>query len=111
MRTLVMHYGCTGCHTISIFPEAGGTLAPDLSHIGSDAAQVIFSAGYKASSGQATTGSAYIRESIPEPGRFVAADCPTGPCLPHLMPPTFQQQFKSAPADLELIIKLLTSLN
>jgi hypothetical protein len=110
VRRIAINYGCASCHTIGIFPEARGIFGPDLTHIGSDADNVILTQGYKDSGGKATIGKDYIRESILKPTVYVATDCPKGTCPTGLMPPNFRQQFAPYPDDLNLLIEVLYSL-
>ena len=67
---------CLGCHG---WPGRGGITGPDL-------------AGIAARGGKQVPGldaEAYIRVSILAPSAFIAADCPTGPVCPDMMPRTF----------------------
>lgn len=107
-RTLLVTQGCTGCHTIASFPEAQGLVGPDLSHIASEAPQIIVSADYKNSTGTATTAQAFLRESILEPSRFVAPTCPFGACTDNLMPKDFQTRLKED--EITALVDLLLSL-
>jgi mono/diheme cytochrome c family protein len=61
---------CYTCHMIQSVPQAVGQIGPDLSTIG-------------------LKGEEYIRQSIIEPNAAIAESCPTGPCLPDVMPATF----------------------
>lgn len=56
---------CTGCH---IMPTAGRRVAPDLSHIATDALEIIHRPDYH---GQATSAPQYIFESIMRPNAYV----------------------------------------
>ncbi len=74
---------CGSCHTIAGIPNAAGVLAPDLSDISMAADEHIKSSEY---TGKATTAEEYIHESIIDPNVFLAPACPTGECLPNVMP-------------------------
>jgi len=71
--------GCGACHTIPGIPGAVGSLGPNLSNIGVAAAGRI--KGY--------TAEQYIHQSIVDPNAFIAPNCPTGACLPNVMPQNF----------------------
>ncbi|MBK8823620.1 MAG: nitrite reductase, copper-containing [Anaerolineales bacterium] len=74
---------CGSCHTIAGIPNAAGVLAPDLSDISMAADEHIKSSEF---TGKATTAEEYIHESIIDPNVFLAPACPTGECLPNVMP-------------------------
>ncbi|MBK9208115.1 MAG: nitrite reductase, copper-containing [Anaerolineales bacterium] len=74
---------CGSCHAIAGIPNAAGVLAPDLSDISMAADEHIKSSEY---TGKATTAEEYIHESIIDPNVFLAPACPTGECLPNVMP-------------------------
>ena len=80
--------GCVACHTL---PALGaiGQVGPDLSDVGS-----------RLSADE-------IRRSILLPDEVLAEDCPTGPCLPGLMPKAFGDQLSAA--QLELLVAFLSS--
>ncbi len=79
---------CGSCHVIAGIPNAAGVIAPDLSNISAAADEHIKSDAY---AGNATTAEEYIRESILDPNLFVAPTCPTGACLPNVMPATMSE--------------------
>ncbi|RME59657.1 MAG: hypothetical protein D6790_10385 [Caldilineae bacterium] len=62
-------------------PNAVGMVGPDLSNIAEEATTYI--EGY--------TAEQYIYESIVNPNAFITPKCPTGDCLPNLMPPNFAE--------------------
>ncbi len=74
---------CGSCHAIAGIPNAAGVLAPDLTNISMAADEHIKSSEY---TGKATTAEEYIHESIVDPNLFLAPTCPTGECLPNVMP-------------------------
>jgi len=74
---------CGSCHAIAGIPNAAGILAPDLSNISMAADEHIKSSEY---TGKANTAEEYIHESIVDPNLFLAPACPTGECLPNVMP-------------------------
>jgi mono/diheme cytochrome c family protein len=95
--------GCSGCHTIQ--GVSNGVVGPNLSKIGTDAAEIIKQPGY---TGQAKAPEDFIRESIVNPNAYVAPNCPGGPCQPNIMPGTFGQTIQ--PAALDDLVKYLSSL-
>jgi mono/diheme cytochrome c family protein len=69
----LVKYGCIGCHTIEGLPGAAGTTGPNLSHIGTDAANRK----------PGTSAEDYLRESIHEPTAYVVEGFqPVMPKLP-----------------------------
>ena len=80
--------GCVACHTL---PAVGsiGQVGPDLSDVGS-----------RLSADE-------IRQSILLPDAVLTENCPTGPCLPGLMPKAFGDQLSAA--QLELLVVFLSS--
>lgn len=91
--------GCTSCHVIPDITGAIGQLGPDLSTIGSVAATRV----------EGQSAEEYIRESLHDPGAFVVAECPTGPCTAGIM----QAANLNALTDSEVegMIQYLISLN
>jgi nitrite reductase (NO-forming) len=79
---------CGSCHMIAGIPNAVGVIAPDLSDINMLADEHIKSDGY---TGAATTAEEYIHESIIDPNLFLAPTCPTGACVPNVMPATMSE--------------------
>lgn len=106
-RQLVARMTCVGCHTIADFPEARGTVGPDLTHIATQAPGILISPAYQAAGGKATTAREYFLESILTPATFVAEDCPDGPCPTHVMPEDFAQRLSSE--DLALLLDFLSA--
>ncbi len=80
--------GCVACHTLSAV-GAIAQVGPDLSAVGS-----------RLSADE-------IRRSILLPDEVLAENCPTGPCLPGLMPKAFGDQLSAA--QLELLVAFLIS--
>jgi len=79
---------CGSCHVIAGIPNAAGVIAPDLTNISVLADEHIKSSEY---TGSATTAEEYIHESIVDPNVFLAPKCPTGACLPNVMPATMSE--------------------
>jgi len=71
--------GCVACHTIKGVGGAAATIGPGLSRLG--AVGGIRVAGLSAAE--------YVEQSIRDPAAFVRPNCPTGPCLPGIMPTTY----------------------
>ena len=71
--------GCAGCHTIDGTPARGLT-GPNLTMI-------------------ASRGEAYIRESIVLPNAQMAPACPSGPCVPSVMPQDFGDRLSEETID------------
>ena len=69
---------CSACHTIAGIPGAVGQIGPDLSAIGEAGATRV----------EGLSAAEYIRQSVAEPNAVIAPECPTGACLPNLMPAT-----------------------
>jgi mono/diheme cytochrome c family protein len=97
-------YACATCHAIAGEPLVQGKLGPELTQIGVTAAQRIEDRKY---TGKATSVEEYIRESVMQPGIYLAPECPVGPC-PDAMPPDLAQ--KISPADLDTIVAYLAGL-
>lgn len=90
--------GCAACHTIAGIPAAEGEVGPDLSRIGLDAESRI----------EGLDAEEYIRQSILDPGAFLAPACPAGPCPANVMPPTFGERL--SPDEIDLISGYLLTL-
>jgi nitrite reductase (NO-forming) / hydroxylamine reductase len=75
--------GCIACHVIPGIENANGTLGPDLSEIGKEAAAQLNSPGY---TGKAKTVEAYLHEALVDPDIFLSPNCPSGACQKGLMP-------------------------
>lgn len=97
--------GCVACHTIPGIPGAVGTVGPNLSAIGQEAADLIAQGKY---TGPAKTPEEYITESIQAPDAFLAPNCPTGPCQPGLMPAALAQTLSAD--EIQAIASYLASL-
>lgn len=80
---------CFTCHAIQNVPQAIGQTGPDLSVIGQK-------------------GEEYIRQSIINPNDVIAESCPTGPCLPDVMPSTFTEMLTVEQID--LLVEYLATL-
>ncbi len=78
---------CGSCHAIAGIPNAVGVIAPDLTDINVLAEDHFNSGSY---TGTAATAEEYVRESILDPNVFIAPDCPTGACVPNVMPATLK---------------------
>ncbi len=98
--------GCIACHTIK--GVSTGSVGPNLTKIGTDAATIITSAEYKKSQGKATTPEEFIHESIVNPNAYIATNCPTGPCPANVMPQNFAQTLSQQ--DLSNLVAYLSSL-
>ena len=67
---------CIGCHTLGAL--SNGQVGPVLTNVGTDAIAEAEKTGQ--------TVEEWMRESIINPNAVVAANCPTGPCAPNIMP-------------------------
>ncbi len=90
--------GCAGCHTIPGVANAVGQVGPNLSNIGTAAADRV--AGQDAE--------AYIRESILNPNAVIAPECPNGDCPASVMPPNMGERLSAA--EIDLIVEHLLTL-
>lgn len=70
---------CSACHTIPNITGASGQIGPDLSTIGTVAANRI----------PGKSAEDYIRQSLLEPGAYIAPECPAGPCEANVMVASF----------------------
>ncbi|PID87170.1 MAG: hypothetical protein CSB13_00770 [Chloroflexi bacterium] len=86
---IILNSGCGSCHQIGNLGE-GHKVGPDLSNIGSIAAERI----------DGMSAEEYIFESITDPNAFILADCPNGPCLPNIMPRDYTNRLSSGQIDL-----------
>jgi len=82
--------GCTACHTIPGVPGAVGNIGPDLTEIGKLAEERLANGEY---TGKAKTAEDYIREALHSPDKFIAPNCPNGPCAAGLMSPELVEEF------------------
>ena len=89
-RTLISTLPCGACHTIDSIPAMRGAIGPNLTHAGSEAA----------TRKPGTDAAAYMRESIVNPGAFIA------PNFPNAMPPGLVAEGK----DLDNLVAYLLSL-
>ena len=87
-RVFVQVAGCGACHTVGAIPQASGQVGPDLSDVG------------------ARLDADAIRLSILDPNAELAAECPTGPCEPDLMPQNFAETL--TPDQIDQLVELLT---
>ena len=67
-KNLFTAMACVGCHAIN---GQGGVVGPDLTNVYTE------------------KGEEYVHESILAPDAVIAENCPSGPCLPGLMPKNF----------------------
>jgi cytochrome c oxidase subunit 2 len=91
---LFARYGCNACHVLAA-AGATGQVGPSLDRIGTVAETRV--PGMSAQD--------YLRESILNSNAFLAPDCPTGACLPGLMPQDFGTRMP--PAHLEAMVNFL----
>lgn len=103
--TALQQGGCSACHVIPGVPGATGTIGPDLSKIGEQAAARLADGSY---TGKATTADAYIEEAITNPDAFLAPDCAGAPCVAGLMPASLAQNYTKA--QLAAVVKYLAGL-
>ncbi len=96
---------CGSCHAIPGIPNAAGVMAPGLADINMMADEHFNSESY---TGKAATAEEYIRESILDPNLFVAPICPTGACLPNVMPATMSDTLTTD--EINAIVKYLNGL-
>ncbi|MBI5286077.1 MAG: c-type cytochrome [Deltaproteobacteria bacterium] len=80
----VTKFGCGACHKIGKF---AGPIGPDLTKIG------------------AVRKEDYIRRAILEPDADIAKECPTGPCLPGMMPKDYKDKMMAS--ELEMLVKFM----
>lgn len=96
---------CGTCHMIPGIQNANGMVGPDLSNIPAMAQDAMQSGGY---SGSAKTTADFIKESIMNPGAFVASKCPTGPCIAGVMPTNFSDTLTQD--EIDAIVQYLNGL-
>lgn len=87
-RVFVQVAGCGACHTVEAIPQVNGQVGPDLSGVG------------------ARLDADAIRLSILDPNAELAAECPTGPCEPDLMPQNFGETL--TPEQIDQLVELLS---
>lgn len=91
--------GCGGCHTISGVSGMAGNIGPELTNMGSVAAERIQAGDY---TGEATTAEEYIHESIVDPQVYIVPD------YQGVMPQNFDE---TIPSDqLDMLVEYLAGL-
>ncbi len=90
---------CNACHVIPGVPGAVGVVGPDLSNIGTAAAER--EPGVSAED--------YLHESIMDPNAFIAPECPFGACVPGAMPATLATTL--TPEEINTVIQYLLTLH
>lgn len=98
--TTIATPACSTCHTLQGVSD--GAIGPELTHIGTVAADRVKDASYK---GKAKDAAGYIRESITDPNAFIAPKCPAGDCFKDIMPKDFGQ--KLTPQQLDDLVAYL----
>lgn len=88
-KQVFLNLGCTSCHTIQSLPQARGTIGPNLTRVGANAATRV----------PGMAAEAYIRQSELDPGAFVVQGFPN--VMPKLAEPG---------KDLDNLIAFLLSL-
>lgn len=83
-QEVIGKFGCGACHKIGDFV---GAIGPDLTKIG------------------AVRKGDYLRRAILEPDADIAKNCPTGPCMPGLMPKDYKD--KMMVSELEMLVKFM----
>jgi len=91
---IMLNSGCGSCHVIGDFGEAG-KVGPDLSDIGNEAPN----------RDPDLSAAEYIRQSILEPGAFIASTCPNGPCQDKIMPNDYTQRLSNE--QIEILVDYL----
>lgn len=96
--------GCTACHAIK---DVGlqGEVGPQLNDSYGLALEAVKDTTYK---GKAKSPEEYLREAILDPGVHLIKDCPTGPCLPGVMPTNYGAQLR--PEELDTLVLYLATL-
>jgi len=79
-------------------PGAVGVVGPDLSDIGSVAADAV----------EGMSAEEFIHESIVDPNAFIAEECPTGPCPAGVMTPNLADIL--SPDEIDAIVGYLVTL-
>jgi len=78
---------CATCHLVR--DTSDGLIGPELTHIGTTAAERVKDPGY---TGSAKDAAGYLRESITTPNAYIAPGCPAGACFRDVMPQDFAQK-------------------
>jgi len=97
--------GCVACHVIPGIAGATGTIGPGSNDLTKSFEVLLDSGEYN---GTADSLNAYIQESVTSPDTFISPDCPTGPCVPGLMPSNLGDLLSSS--ELQAVIDYLASL-
>jgi nitrite reductase (NO-forming) len=96
---------CATCHEIPGIPNAKGAIGPGLADIPAHAQEILDGGSYSGTAGDVEE---FLRESILSPDAFVAHSCPTGPCLPGVMPSTVKDSLTED--EIEAIVSYLMAL-
>ncbi len=92
--SILLNAGCGACHRLnSVGLE--GEIGPDLSNTAAWAGERI----------EELSAADYIRQSIVEPGAFIASDCPESPCRDGVMPANYRERL--AEEQIEAIVEFL----
>jgi hypothetical protein len=86
--SIIESSGCGSCHVIGLLGEAR-KVGPDLTNIGNTAGQRV----------PGMSAEEYIRQSILEPGAFIAPECPNSPCFTEVMPRTYRETLSDIQLD------------
>jgi hypothetical protein len=86
--TIIESSGCGSCHVIGMLGEPG-KVGPDLTNIGTTAAQRV----------PGMSAEEYIRQAITDPGAYIASGCPEGACLDGIMPRSYRDSLGSEQLD------------
>lgn len=96
---------CGACHVIPGVKDAAGTIGPDLSNIGHEAAERLKNGDYQ---GDAKTVEEYMLEAVIAPDDFISPDCANGPCQKGLMPASIAKSLSDT--ELQAIVTYMTAL-
>lgn len=97
---IMVNNGCGGCHTIQGVAGMVGAVGPELTKIGSVAADRIADPNY---AGEATTPEEYIHESIVNPNAYVVEGFPA-----NVMPQNFSETLSEE--DINTLVEYLSGL-
>ena len=108
-QQVYVNSGCTACHAIQGVGTQGA-VGPALDKIATLAARRISSDEYTkaVTAPPATTAEQYVLEAIVNPNAFVPIDCPTGPCMPGIMPNNYNQAIREG--DITALVAYLLTL-